>query len=313
MKISVLIPAYNSAKFIRTTLDSVIRQTHRPHEILVMDDGSTDDTPRILESYRGFGVTVFHQKNAGCAAARNVLVKRSTGDLIAMLDHDDIWHPCYLACHVNLAYRYPSAVGQFVQHSVFTDPNKVSFDNKDDSTELIEEGQFLRRYHSAIGPFMSQSFFAFPRRTAARLGFAPFRTDVGFADDVYLFNLLPTLGPVSLSHECLGAYRHVATAQSADRLKCGTHGQKCMTLLRDIYEKELHRELLPEFNWACGVLRRENARLHMGVGSPEAARHHLERALLEDRSPLSLLKTSRVYVQTLLPKPMQPRWPSARR
>jgi glycosyltransferase involved in cell wall biosynthesis len=313
MKISVLIPAYNSARFLRATLDSVLRQSHPPHEILVMDDGSTDETPSILEEYRAWGVSSFRQANRGCAASRNALVQRATGELIAMLDHDDIWGPDYLACHVKLANEYPQAVGQFVRHRVFTDPSHVRFDTDDKSTELIPAERFLRRYHSAIGPFMSQSFFAFPRRTAARLGFAPFRTDVGFADDVYLFNLLPTMGPISLSHECHGAYRHVATAQSVNRLKCGGHGQKCLMLLRDIYEKDVNRDLLPNLKWASGVLRRENARLHMGVGDPELARHHLRRAIGEDPSLWSRLKTSRVYLQTFLPKPLQPRWPSARR
>ena len=72
MKISVVIPTYNSARVIRLTLDSVLRQTVAPHEILVLDDGSKDETVSILNSY-GSKVSVIQQPNRGVAAARNEL------------------------------------------------------------------------------------------------------------------------------------------------------------------------------------------------------------------------------------------------
>ena len=82
MKVSVLIPTYNSASFIQITLESVLHQTIAPTEILVMDDGSTDETISILGSYKP-RISVFQQRNRGVADARNELCRRARGDLIA--------------------------------------------------------------------------------------------------------------------------------------------------------------------------------------------------------------------------------------
>src|SRR4051794_25124057 len=95
MKFSVLMPAYNAADTIDQALQSVFAQTVRPHEILVVDDGSTDATGAIIARYRQ-RVQYFQQANAGVAAARNALCARAGGDVIAYLDADDSWHPRYL-------------------------------------------------------------------------------------------------------------------------------------------------------------------------------------------------------------------------
>jgi glycosyltransferase involved in cell wall biosynthesis len=89
MKITVAIPAYNSAATIRETLDSVFRQTVAPDEILVVNHRSTDATHAILDSY-GSRITAIHQENAGVASARNLLCTRANGDLVAFLDGDDL-------------------------------------------------------------------------------------------------------------------------------------------------------------------------------------------------------------------------------
>lgn len=118
MKISVVIPTYNSAAVIRLTLDSVLRQTVPPHEILVLDDGSTDDTVAIVESYAP-KVSVIRQSNHGVAAARNELSRRATGELIAFLDHDDLWHPRYLEIQGQAYSANPDAVAFFTRHDNF--------------------------------------------------------------------------------------------------------------------------------------------------------------------------------------------------
>ena len=88
--VSVVMPVYNGATYLRTALDSVFRQTVRPHEIIVVDDGSTDDTPDILAQY-GAAITVLRQPNAGNAAARNTGAAVATGRWMAVLDADDEW------------------------------------------------------------------------------------------------------------------------------------------------------------------------------------------------------------------------------
>lgn len=97
--VSVVIPAYNAARWIRETIASVLAQTHRPIELLVIDDGSTDDTVAIATSF-GDDVAVVRQANAGAATARNTGIARSRGDYVALLDADDLWHPRKLEVQV---------------------------------------------------------------------------------------------------------------------------------------------------------------------------------------------------------------------
>ena len=93
--VSVVIPCYNGAKFIRQTLDSVLAQTVEPHEILVVDDGSTDESREIAQSY-GPPVRVIRQPNQGESVARNRGIEEARGDWIAFLDADDLWMPTKL-------------------------------------------------------------------------------------------------------------------------------------------------------------------------------------------------------------------------
>lgn len=119
-KISVTIPAYNAERTIRATLDSVLEQTLPPDEILVMDDGSSDDTRSIIDSNEP-RITVFQPKNAGSATARNALCACAKGDMIAFLDSDDVWHPRYLEFQKRAFERNPTAALFFTGHVDFGD------------------------------------------------------------------------------------------------------------------------------------------------------------------------------------------------
>lgn len=95
-RVSVIIPAYNAEQYIGDAIESALRQTRPPHEIIVMDDGSTDRTAEIARSV-GPPVQVISQRVGGSGPARNLAVSRSTGDWLAFLDSDDLWLPEKLA------------------------------------------------------------------------------------------------------------------------------------------------------------------------------------------------------------------------
>ena len=90
--ISVIIPAYNRARELRNAIDSALAQTRLPIEVIVVDDGSTDETPEVLARY-GDRIRVVRQSNQGVAAARNAGIAIARGDLLAFLDSDDVWLP----------------------------------------------------------------------------------------------------------------------------------------------------------------------------------------------------------------------------
>lgn len=90
--VTAVIPAYNYACFLPQALESALRQTHRPLEILVVDDGSTDDTRAVVAAY-GDRVRYLYQANAGLSAARNTGIQNASYPFIALLDADDQWLP----------------------------------------------------------------------------------------------------------------------------------------------------------------------------------------------------------------------------
>jgi glycosyltransferase involved in cell wall biosynthesis len=90
--VSVVIPTYNGQRYILATLDSVLAQKHRPLEILVVDDGSTDSTKEIVRDYAP-EVRLIEQERRGHPAARNVGIRAATGEFLGFVDHDDLWSP----------------------------------------------------------------------------------------------------------------------------------------------------------------------------------------------------------------------------
>ena len=107
-KVSVVIAVYNGVPYLKKALDSVLAQTHPAHEIIVIDDGSTDETPRLLTSY-GNKIITQRFANAGVATAMNRGLELATGDYVAFLDHDDVWFRDKLKKQVEAMERYPEA------------------------------------------------------------------------------------------------------------------------------------------------------------------------------------------------------------
>lgn len=108
-RVSVIVPTYNSGAFVGQAVASVCHQTYSDFELIVIDDGSTDDTQRALEPYRD-RVRYFYQPNMGESSARNRGIQEACGDYIAFLDADDLWLPGKLAQQVVLMDQNPEAV-----------------------------------------------------------------------------------------------------------------------------------------------------------------------------------------------------------
>ncbi|HKQ99575.1 MAG TPA: glycosyltransferase family 2 protein [Pyrinomonadaceae bacterium] len=97
MKVSIVIPLYNKAPYVRRALDSIAAQTFSDFEVIVVDDGSTDEGPQIVKEYGDARVRLITQANAGPGPARNAGIALAQGELTAFLDADDEWMPEYLS------------------------------------------------------------------------------------------------------------------------------------------------------------------------------------------------------------------------
>lgn len=106
-KFSVIIPLYNKQSEIGRTIESVLAQSVVPHEIVVVDDGSTDRSAEIVESFHSPLIKLIRQSNAGECAARNRAMAEATGDYYALVDADDAWKPDFLKTIAGLIEQYP--------------------------------------------------------------------------------------------------------------------------------------------------------------------------------------------------------------
>jgi glycosyltransferase involved in cell wall biosynthesis len=130
-RVSVIIPAYNAAAFLKDALDSVLRQTYTDWEVVLVDDGSSDNTRRVAEAATPAFCGRLHyiyQDNQGLPPARNTAIRNAQGEFLALLDADDVWRPCRLELGVALMDRDPglglvhgkvariNQVGEFIEH-----------------------------------------------------------------------------------------------------------------------------------------------------------------------------------------------------
>jgi glycosyltransferase involved in cell wall biosynthesis len=107
VKVSVIIPAYNGDRYIGEAIDSILAQTYDDYEIIVVDDGSTDNTAQVVQQY-GEQIQYFSQTNQGVAASRNLGLTAAKGEYIAFLDQDDLFLPQKLLSQVTLLEKNPS-------------------------------------------------------------------------------------------------------------------------------------------------------------------------------------------------------------
>lgn len=116
--ISVIVPVYNLEQYMVDTIESVLAQTYQHFELIVIDDGSTDRTAEICESFCEPKLKLIRQKNKGANAARNAGLRVAQGDYIAFLDGDDLWYPKKLEKHIEHLEQSPK-VGISYSQSVF--------------------------------------------------------------------------------------------------------------------------------------------------------------------------------------------------
>lgn len=105
--ISVIIPVYNGDLYLAAAIESILIQNYQPIEILIIDDGSTDDTAKIAARFQQH-VRYIYQPNSGASSARNVGLKMAAGEIIAFLDADDIWHEQKLAMQLDILTKNQS-------------------------------------------------------------------------------------------------------------------------------------------------------------------------------------------------------------
>ncbi|HEY9704613.1 MAG TPA: glycosyltransferase family A protein, partial [Allocoleopsis sp.] len=105
--VSVIIPVYNGDRYLKAAIESVLCQDYEPIEIIIIDDGSTDNSAKIAQIF-GDKINYFYQENSGVAVARNTGILRSKGELIAFIDQDDLWTENKLTLQIDYLMKNPN-------------------------------------------------------------------------------------------------------------------------------------------------------------------------------------------------------------
>lgn len=216
--VSIIVPAYNSGRYLAETLDSALGQTYPHREIIVVDDGSTDQTSQRMEPYLP-AVTYIRQERAGVGAARNRGLRAARGDYVALLDHDDLWLPEKLAVQVEVAERHPEA-GMVVCDGVHFDGETILESHLFNDT-LVEElarsphGELTRNLYRDL---VRGNLIACPaqtlmsRRVVDEIG--PLTTIQHEAADFDYYLRLARDHPVTLHRHSLVRWRYLPSSRS---------------------------------------------------------------------------------------------------
>lgn len=204
MRIAVIIPVHNGAPYLRPCLDSVLAQTASFHELIVVDDGSTDATPEIIRSYcaRDPRVRSLRLANHGRPAApRNRGAAASTSEWIAFLDADDVWHPDKLDRQTAMLRAQPDlvAVGGQARYLGARGPMRGVFGPPPtpDTWPEVRAGRAI--------PFQVASTLVVDRSTFSALG--GFDEEIPVSEDFEFISRLAACGPIGFVEEEIAYYR----------------------------------------------------------------------------------------------------------
>lgn len=216
---SVIIPLYNKAEHIIETLESVMAQTHPATEVLVVDDGSTDNGVALIQQQKYENVHIIKQKNQGVSAARNTGIRAARCEYVAFLDADDQWMPLFLDEMASLIRKYPT-VGMYASRYILVNEKgnyedaKLAFKDKD----LDPNGFLLDNYFeiSSKGdlPFTMSSIVVH-QSVFGDVGLFPINEPMGEDQDFYARVALN--GPIAYTPNILQVYRRDAQNRACIR------------------------------------------------------------------------------------------------
>jgi len=306
-KVSVIIPAYNCGRYLPDAIESVLCQTHRSFEIVVVNDGSTDDTEKVLLPYRD-RIVYLGGRNQGASAARNKGFAASRGDLIAYLDADDVWRPEKLTWQVELFEANPDIGVCFTDFTFLGQrfEGDRGFKERDSALLRYPSRQIGSRSHLLTSPLLLEDFLvqqAFPkpsvtmvrRQCLDRVG--GFDESLQICEDTQMYLRLAKYFKFAYVDEPLvqRRVREDTLASSADnRRYASVHIQMLENLENWIplsaKERSIANKLLSSYRFAAGYTE-------FSDGYLLASRRYLQGSLKTHASVRALL----YFIMTFLP------------
>ena len=304
-KVSVIVPTYNRAHLVIEAIDSVLSQSFQDYELIVVDDGSTDNTKDALLRY-GDRIKYIYQTNLGVGAARNVGVRCARGEWLAFLDSDDIWMPEYLTCQMEQAEKNPR-VCTHMTNSIRYEADGSTLDSfqyygidprttfKNDSA-LILERPLAFMLQKAL-PYLQATVF----RREAFIKAGMFNEKVTITEDLDAIARMCLQGPLSLCNKPLvhvirrkETVRNLGSRWYSDNMYC----RESLSALYENLRSQSHltdseRRIL---NRVLGANKKAVGNLYLRNGEFRKARRCYGEAFMLDPSLKSLLKVIVAYL-----------------
>ena len=212
-RVSVVVPSYNHAQFVAMTLRSIMKQTFAPAELVVIDDGSTDDSPGLIEQILKecpFPCELIVRSNRGLCATLNEGLARTKGDYFAYLGSDDVWLPNFLKDRVRLLQSRTSAILAY-GHAYFVDEQNLIVDCTAEWANYVD-GDVRAMLMNTIAPMS-------PTVLYRRAGLAKESwNEEAKLEDYDLYLRLSTIGEFAFDPQVLSAWRRHAKNTSLDQM-----------------------------------------------------------------------------------------------
>lgn len=211
--ISVAVPLYNKERYVKRAIDSILAQSLTDFEVVVIDDGSTDDSANVVAGIDDKRVRLIRQENGGEGAARNRGICEAKGDLVAMLDADDAWHPNFLQAIADLYASYPDA-------GIFATGYKTIYSNDFVVETTLNRSVFAGNTSGLVtdyfqfartGNFVWSSAQAIPKAVYQRIGL--FVENEPMGPDLDMWGRIALQYPVAYDVRTLAYYHNDATGR----------------------------------------------------------------------------------------------------
>ena len=241
--VSVIIPAYNAAEYIVETIKSVLAQDYKYFELLIVNDGSTDNTEEIIKSFDDKRIRYILQHNQGASAATNIGIKQSRGEFIIRLDSDDMMTPDYISKHIKHFTEQPEA------DLVYCDDYLI--DENSNPIRIIERKEYSDR-NILIRDFFRNGFPIIPFRTCIKrtvfdkIGF--FDEKLLVAEDYDMMRRFVMHG-LKASHLKGAMYLRRIIKDSLSRKSSEQKARNHFDVVRRYAETFSHDELFPDMDW----------------------------------------------------------------
>jgi glycosyltransferase involved in cell wall biosynthesis len=262
--VSVIIPCYNAERFLSETIESVLAQTYPAIEVIVVDDGSSDDTARVAQSYP---VRLICQKNGGVSAARTHGIRQSRGKYILFLDHDDRLLPGAVAVGVDVLEQNPDCSMAVGEHR-YIGPNGEQLGCSNKRKRAVTKDHYLKLLEHN---FVETPCSALHRRSSFFIA-GMFDESLSGAEDHELYLRLARSSPIIAHDQEVSEYRQHETNSSRDAARMLSVSHRVMQMQLPYVQND--REKLQSHQRGLRFVARRFGR-------------HLTRQLIEEKQPLT--------------------------